>query len=159
MFGKHQVGKNEACTCSLAVCFFYRWHNPPCAGALKQSDATVAILETQCEEEAAMESRRLRLEEDCLLFEMKQNNDNVILKEMELCQIQADLEAKTRLKELELQKRQSEQDALSEDRRHNRTHQKAQLEIIKAMFNKYIIQLNIHVRDISLTIFSVQQTV
>ncbi|KAH6929084.1 hypothetical protein HPB50_023275 [Hyalomma asiaticum] len=105
-------------------------------GALRQGEATVAILETRCEQEAAMESRRLRLEEDRLVFEMKRHNDNVRLREMELRQRKADLEAKTRLKELELQQRRIEQEALAEERRQNRSHQEAQLEIIKALLNK-----------------------
>lgn len=115
----------------IVSCFYLS-----CAGALRQGEATVAILEARCEQEAAIESRRLRLEEDRLVFEMKRHNDNVRLREMELSQRQADLEAKARVKELELKQRRIEQEALAEERRQNRSHQEAQLEIIKALLNK-----------------------
>ncbi|KAH6925721.1 hypothetical protein HPB50_008974 [Hyalomma asiaticum] len=115
-----------------------RHSTPICGlGALRQSEATVAILEARYKQEAAMESRRLRLEEDRLILKMKHHTGNVRLREMELRQRQADLKAKTSwLKELELQQRRMEEDPLAEERRHHRSHQEAQLEIIKALLNK-----------------------
>ncbi|KAL3229412.1 hypothetical protein MRX96_023597 [Rhipicephalus microplus] len=95
----------------------------------RYAEATYALIEARCDRDTAIENRRLQLEEDRLRFKIKHHEEKMKLKEMELQQRQAKQEAKFKLKELELE-------ALAEERRHNRSYQEVQLEIIKSFINK-----------------------
>ncbi|XP_075741614.1 uncharacterized protein LOC142791440 [Rhipicephalus microplus] len=108
----------------------------PIRGPQRYAEATYALIEARCDRDTAIENRRLQLEEDRLRFEIKRHEQKMKLKEMELQQRQAEQEAKFKLKELELQQRRQELEALAEERRHNRSYQEAQLEIIKSFINK-----------------------
>ncbi|KAL3184732.1 hypothetical protein MRX96_005836 [Rhipicephalus microplus] len=108
----------------------------PIRGPQRYAEATYALIEARCDRDTAIENRRLQLEEDRLRFEIKRHEQKMKLKEMELQQRQAEQEAKFKLKKLELQQRRQELEALAEERRHNKSYQEAQLEIIKSFINK-----------------------
>ncbi|XP_075737460.1 uncharacterized protein LOC142777041 [Rhipicephalus microplus] len=115
----------------------------PIRGPQRYAEATYALIEARCDRDTAIENRRLQLEQgrlqfeqDRLRFEIKRHEEKMKLKEMELQQRQAEQEAKFKLKELELQQRRQELEALAEERKHNRSYQEAQLEIIKSFINK-----------------------
>ncbi|KAL3222937.1 hypothetical protein MRX96_049898 [Rhipicephalus microplus] len=82
--------------------------------------ATYALIEARCDRDTAIENHHLQLEEDRLRFEIKCHDREMKLKEMELQQRQAEQEAKFKPKELELKQRRQELEALAEERRHNR---------------------------------------
>lgn len=71
---------------------------------------------------------------------MKRHEQNVKLKEQELHWRQLEQELELRQKELELQQRWQEQEALTEALRDNIAYQEVQLEIIKSLIKKYMLQ-------------------
>ncbi|KAH8031964.1 hypothetical protein HPB51_022486 [Rhipicephalus microplus] len=106
------------------------------AGPQRHAEATYALIQARCDRDTAIENHRLQLEQgrlqfeqDRLRFKIKCHKEKMKLREMELQQRQAEQEAQFKLRELELE-------ALAEERRHNRSYQEAQLEIIKSFINK-----------------------
>ncbi|KAL3230877.1 hypothetical protein MRX96_003533 [Rhipicephalus microplus] len=108
----------------------------PLQGPQRYAEATYALIQARCDRDTAIENHRLQLEQgrlqfeqDRLRFEIKRHEEKMKLREMELQERQAEQEAQFKLREREL-------DALAEERRHSRSYQEAQLQIIKSFINK-----------------------
>ncbi|KAL3184305.1 hypothetical protein MRX96_032106 [Rhipicephalus microplus] len=95
----------------------YATHN----AAVVHAEATYALIKARCDQETAIKNRRNKLEENRLRFEMKGHDKEMKPKQTELQQWQAQQEAIFRLKELELQQRRQELEAL-EERRQEKDH-------------------------------------
>ncbi|KAL3249206.1 hypothetical protein MRX96_056151 [Rhipicephalus microplus] len=75
----------------------------PLQGPQQYAEATYALIEARCDRDTAIENRLLQLEEDRLRFEIKHHEEKMKLKKMELQQRQVEQEAKFKLKELGLE--------------------------------------------------------